>query len=348
MTNAIDPTRFTPPFAGPPPSLQDVTAGLGVLPGGALPDSDALFAALPGLSWRDVDIPYAELDTEVRQDLVIHKFADRNGAHIEGTGRHPLQFTARIPFLNGIAAGPNERWQRPLYPYTRDNMLRAVLEPGSGTLQHPELGSLTCKCELMRWRLDANVRSGVWCDIVWIESDDTAQQLAQNLAAPSPLAGMQAAASDLDLQFASLNPRLTPHLPTFQASFSDYVFAVRGAIDQFTILQKQTAGRIDNLVYQANALEFSLNSAANNNVLNWPVIAACERLKEACYDQKAVQLARARPIGQYTTQKDATLAQVASAIRAPVTDIMMLNPAFLSQPILPRESVVRYYLPAAA
>jgi len=348
MTNAFDPTRFTPVFAGPPPSLQDVTAGLGVLNGGALPDSDALFGALPGLAWRDVDIPYAELGTEVRQDLVIHKFADRNGAHVEGQGRHPLQFTARIPFLNGIAAGANEHWQRPLYPFTRDNLLRAVLEPGSGTLQHPELGPLTCKCEFMRWRLDAHVRSGVWCEVAWVESDDTQQELAQNLAAPSPLAGMQAAASDLDALTAEFDPRLTPHLPTFDASFEDYVFAVRGVIDQFTILKKQTSGRIDNLIAQANALEFSLNSAANDNVLNWPAIAACERLKAACYDQKAVQLSRARPIGFFTTQKDATLAEVALAAGAPITDIMMLNPAYLSNPILPRDSVVRFYLPAAA
>jgi hypothetical protein len=348
MTNAFDPTQYTPPFAGPPPSIEDISQGLGVLGGGAFPDSDALFNALPELSWRAISFPYEDLETEVRQDLVIHKFADRNGAHIEGTGRHPIQVIARIPFLNGLAAGPNEHWQRPLYPFTRDNLLRAVLQPGSGPLQHPELGTLTCKCEVMRWRLAAGVRSGVWCDVTWLESDDTADELNQNLAAPSPLAGMQAAASDLDLNLPSLDPRLVPQLPTFPMSFEDYVFAARGAIDQFTIMQKQYAGQIDNAIYQANALEFSLNSAGNDNAMNWPMIAACERLKASCYDQKATQLQQARPLGFSTLGKDSTLAQVAAGLGAPIGDIILLNPALLYHPIVPRETVVRYYLQAAA
>lgn len=349
MTQSFNPNQLTPSFAaGPAPSLADIASGLGPL-GAPATDSNQLFEALLGLSWRDIGIPYAEIATEVRQDLVIHKFADRNGAHVEGTGRHPLQFTARVPFLNGIDAGSNESWQRPLYPFVRDNLLRAVLQVGSGPLQHPELGTITCKCEVMRWFLRAEVRSGVWAELVWIESDDTGLELDANLSAPSPLAEMQASAADLDAYMTDLAPPLPSvangGLPTFTSSFEDDVFAVRGVVDTPTLLQKQYAGRLDNLIYQASALQYSMQQA--KSALTWPVVAACERMKAACNDQKATQLTTGRRIGIFEVQKDSTLAQVATSIAASVADIMLLNPAYLASPIVRKHTQVRYYLAAA-
>src|SRR5580700_9335962 len=173
-TNAytpIAPGAFTPAVAGPPPSAQDVTSGLNTS-GATATDSNALFAALLELRWKDISFPYASLRNRLRQDLVIHKFADRDGAHVEGLGRHPFEFTARVPMLNGLDAGPNEHWQRPLYPFVRDNLLRAALDKTSGILQHPELGPITCKLETLDWELKAEVRSGVWVDVTWLETDD--------------------------------------------------------------------------------------------------------------------------------------------------------------------------------
>ena len=61
-----------------------------------------LFPLLLGFAFRSIGFPCSETKLEVRQDLVIHKFADRDGAHDESTGRHPFQITARIPFINGL------------------------------------------------------------------------------------------------------------------------------------------------------------------------------------------------------------------------------------------------------
>ena len=309
-------------------------------------NADALFSALLPLSFRGVEFPYLRLRTRFREDLAIHKFADRDGAHIEGMGRHPLEFTARIPFLNGLDAGQNETWQRPLYPLVRDNLLRAVLDKSSGPLQHPEFGkTFSCKCQTMEWELEASVRSGVWVDIVWLESDDTGQELEDNLAGPSPLAGVQSAANDLTTYLGTIDPSIIPQPYVPPLSFDDMMNALRGVVDTPSLLAKQFGGRINNFIYECNALAASVNASAS--ALNWPILDACERGKDSCYSLQASQLTKGRPIALYTVQKDATVAAVATQIPAPIGDILQLNPAYLGSPLITALSVVRYYRNAA-
>ena len=334
----------------------------GTVPADANPDVSRIFEALLELRWREVPFPYTELTTELRQDLAIHKFADRDGAHIEGTGRSPLQITARVPLLVGIEAGPNEHWQRPLYPFTWRKLFEACADRRTGTLQHPELGELTCKLESMRTRWDANVRSGVYVDISWMESDDLGINLEQDLAQPSPLADVQAAAGDLDNYVLSLRPDQAPTFPQsfsdlqqgqptgapqippkLPYTFSDLVHAIRGSIDQGTLLQRQFAGRIDNLLYQVQTILDSLQSPTNRSALNWPFIDAGERARAACYDLKRTLLAKGRPVGFYTVPRDATLAMIAANIPATISDVITLNPAYMSSPLITGGSVVRYY-----
>jgi hypothetical protein len=335
----------TTPPVGPPPSISSII-GPSAGQGAASADYNDLFAGLLELQWKEIGFPFTRLHTELRQDLAIHKFADRDGAHIEGTGRAPLQITARVPLLNGLDAGRNEHWARPLYPFVRDNLLRACADKSSGVLQHPELGPLTCKVSTMAWELEAQVRSGVWVDFTWLETDDTGVDLQQDLASPSPLANAQAAANDLDSNLSEISPIVVPQPYVPPISFSDLVNSVRAVVDQTTQLSKSTAGRLDNIVYEANALRDSLNRAGNASPLNWPMLNACERAKESSYDLKSSLIQKGRPIGFFTTQKDATLAQIASGLGVNVMDIISLNPAFAIAPLVPQGSIVRYYLPS--
>jgi hypothetical protein len=325
------PDQFTPPASGP-----------------AAASTDALFGGLLPLEWKTFQFPFTHFRTRVRQDLAIHKFADRDGAHFEGTGRAPLEFSCRIPFLNGLDAGPQETWSRPLYPFVRDNVLRAAVDRSSGILQHPELGNITCKLQTMEWELEAQVRSGVWADISWIETDDTGIDLQQDLTNPSPLANAQAAANDLTFQLHEIDPSIVPQPYVPPVGFDDLMIAIRGVVDTPTLLQYETAGRVNSLIYQATAMQASLNSKANRSALNWPMIDACERAKEAGYDLKATLLSKGKGIKLFTVQKPSTMAQVAAMIGAPVNDIVQLNPAFVRGPIISAGSVVRFYAKNAA
>jgi len=305
-------------------------------------DAGALFASLLEFRWRDVSFPTAGFHTRLRQDLAIHKFADRDGAHIESTGRAPLEIRARIPFINGLLAGANETWQRPLYPFTWRKFFAACADKTSGTLQHPELGPITCKVETCDVDWNAAVRGGVWVDATWIETDDTGLDLENDLAAPSPAAQVAAAAGDLDRAIANASPIVTPTLPKEQFSFSDLAFAIRGVIDVPTMVTKDIGGRIDNLLYESNTILQALQGA-DSNALNWPMYDAVIKLQSAGRDLKQLQLNKGRAVALYTTTVDQPLWLVAQNIPAPLDDVMTLNPRLISFSVVPRDTVVRYY-----
>jgi hypothetical protein len=333
---------FTPP-PGATPSIAFVTGAINQQAGAASGAYDSLFRNLLGLEWKGIAIPYEKIRNKLRHDLAIHKFVDRNGAHIEGTGRAPLEFTARVPLLNGLTPGQTEGWAGNLYPDVFNNLLRACIDKSSGVLQHPELGPITCKVQTMEWDLVAQVRSGVWVDFSWIETDDTGQDLDNNLGSPSDLSNAQGAANDLDSQLAALVTAPGAYVPP--QSFTSIMQRIRAVTDLPTLLQKQYGGQCDNLIYQANQLRDSLNRSAN--ALNWPILQASERAKEAAYALKQTLLTKGRQVLLFTVIVDSSMALVSSQIPANLGDLMLLNPAYLQSPLVPSGAQVRYYASGA-
>lgn len=319
----------------------------GTIPAGASTDVNLLFETLLEFKWRAVSFPVVSFRSKFRQDLAIHKFADRDGAHVEGTGRAPIETSARIAFLNGLQRGITESWTRPLYPLTWRQFIEACADRTTGTLQHPELGALTCKLEVAEVGWDAHVRGGVYVDATWIETDDSTDSLQSALSRASPVAQAQSAAADLD-SLTTVSPT-APTLPVFSASFTDLVNAVRAVVDLETLLAKSTGGRVDNIIYNCQQLRNSIEGAnpANQNALNWPIVDAIEQLQSAAYDLKATQLTKGRTIAIFPVPKDAILSQVAATIPAPLEDVMTLNPALIQQPVVPLGTLVRYYAKAA-
>lgn len=313
---------------------------------------DDLFAQLKEFQWRGVGFPSIEDDLEIRQDLVIHRFADRNGAYVEGTGRHPVQVTSRIPFLNHIFASPNETWpQGALYPYQWRLFLQACLEGTSGTLQHPELGPLNCKIDLAKTTWNAKVRGGVWVHAVWVESDDTqADQLGQDLSNASPIAALTANAVDLDANIATLDAALTAQqnpLPPLDFTFDTLASAVVGVIDSTTIVEKEAQGRIANIVYQADRVQTSIRMSPIGPLL-WPIYQASSRLKDAAYNTALTPpVAGAGPVATKQVAKDCTLAQAALFVGANITDFILLNYGLVGTPVIPAGTTVSYYAKAA-
>lgn len=311
-------------------------------------DSNTLFGSLLELQWRGIGVPYTETELDLRQDLVIHKFGDRDGAHVEATGRHPLQITARIPLINGLTAAASESWLgNTNYPVRWRDFFAACADRRSGLLQHPELGPLTVKCETAKTRWSADARAGVWVTVTWIESDDSGVDLEQDLSNKSPAAQVEISASDLDEQIASINPLLVPHLPTFGFSFTDLARAIRSVVDSVTILEKQAAGRLDNIIFQFTEMTDALNRAENASPTNWPMFQSCERGKSAAYALKSQTLPPKRVTATVVVQKDETLSQVATDVGASVGDLIVLNPGLVGSAVVFRGTSVTYYPKAA-
>ena len=325
------------------------TGNAGAPPTGSVND---LFAQLNEFSWKGVSFPTSEFEDTLRQDLVIHRMADRNGGYVEGTGRHPYEITAQIPFLNHIYAAPSETWpQGALYPYQFRRFIKACLEGTSGPLVHPEYGALNCKIDLTKTKWAGKVRGGVWVTASWVESDDTqADQLGKNLSNASPITDLVANADNLDENIATLltafNAQQNP-LPALQFSFSDLVRGVVGVIDSTTIVQKQFQGNCANLVYQANLIQGSIQRSPLGPFA-WPLFQDCERVKAAAYDAaQNPTIASRAPILTKAILKDSTLSQAALFCGADITDFIVLNYALVATPVLPRGTIVRYYAATA-
>jgi prophage DNA circulation protein len=339
-TSGTSPTAGSTTGAGNP----------GNAPTGSIND---LFAQLKEFSWKGVSFPVTETELEVRQDLVIHKFADRNGAYVEDMGRHPVQVTARIPFLNHIYSASSESWaQGNLYPYQWRLWLKACLEGTSGTLQHPELGPLNCKIDLAKTTWSGTVRGGVIVQATWIESDDTqADQLSQDLSSQSPIAQLTSSADDLDANITTLQSAVSLQqnpLPPLQFSFSQLAGQISAVIDTGTILQKEFQGATDNVIYQCNRVETSLNLASAASPLNWPIFQSCERLKSTAYALKAQpSVASGKTITSLVTQKDSTIAQLALSVGESIDDFIKLNSQLVGTPVVPANTVILYYSAAA-
>ena len=315
---------------------------VGVIPADAVP-VQALYASLLPFEWQGVGIPYSRMRMTLRQDLVIHKFVDRDGAHVEGTGRAPLQFEATCPFHNTLGKGLSDSWSQPLYPTQWRKLIVACAQGASGVLQHPELGAITCKVESCVTEWSGGERAGPTVNIVWVETDDS--QAAFQIVQASPISAGAAACGNLDSYLGDISPAVVPTLPTFPSSFSDLFRQIQGIGTQLSLLSYSLGGQINAVIYQANTLEQDL--AANPNALNWPIFQAAEQAKDACYTLQGNLLTTGAKVSLYTVQKESTIPEIATAIPTDLVLFLNLNPTIALNPVVQAGTQVRYYKQAA-
>lgn len=308
-------------------------------------DTDALFAQLGEFRWKDIGFPSTSFEVELRHDLVIHAYPDRDGADVEGTGRAPLQFTAHIPFLNGVSPAKNETWgdvkQVTLYPYVYRKFITACADKKTGILNHPEFGEVPCKLSTCHSTWTGTTRDGCIVTAVWIETSikgDT--QAGSDFLNPSPISQATSTAFDLDAQ---VSQSITiPASPVYAPSFADSMRSIQAVGDQISIMSKSAAGKIDTIAYRVNALSDSATAARDS--LNWPVVQSIEKMKSALIDLKKALLVANRPIGFYYVTQESTFAAICAAIPADLGECMKLNVPLLFAATVPARSQVRYYV----
>jgi hypothetical protein len=321
----------------------------GVLPAGVPPgvatDTNELYASLLPMEWEGVGIPYTRMRLTLRQDLVIHKFADRDGAYVENTGRHPLQFEATIPFINTLGKGPAETWKQPLYPTQWRAFFQACAEGEIGILNHPELGPLTCKVETVVTDWEAKSRGGPMVQVTWIESDESGTQLGTALGQPSPISALAAATSNLDTYlsggFASAD---IPTLPTFTQSFSQLFAQLASLSTQTTLLENNIGGQTLGIIYQAQVVIDDTTAA--NNALAWPILQAANQAQDAAYSLQGNLLTTGSNVSTFVTSTDSTLPAIATKLNTDLELLISLNVSLLGSSIVPSGSTVRYYAAA--
>lgn len=326
-------------------ALQNV-ASLGSSPA-ALPkrspqdfgDTDDLFAQLREWKWRDVSFPATKFRFRLRQDLVQHKYPDRDGAHIEGVGRAPYEFSCSIPFLNGVTPGKAETFGV-LYPTTFRQFLVAMADRSDGTLQHPELGLITAKPESIEVDWESGRRDGVMVEASWIESTDDPLESTAFVASSSPITTATLGSQDLDAQIVQITPPPPPD-PAFQPTFATAMRALQAVSDSITMTDQSIVGKIDQLTYRAQAFNASLDQA--RSCLNWPVRQSIQRVIAGTLAMKGNLATQNKQIAKYVVPFDGTIGLVAMSSGSTVADLLVLNPDLAFNAVVPANTVVRIY-----
>jgi prophage DNA circulation protein len=310
--------------------------------------ADEIFAQLTGAIWRVVAFPVSSFETSFRQDLVQHTYPDRDGAHLEATGRAPLQHTFKIPFRNNIRPGKNELWaQGQLYPQTWRAFLAACADRSRGILVHPELGKLRCRVESDRTNWDSRTRDGVDVDVSFFEDTEKPEDLKNVLSSGSPITQLESSALAVDTYITALTLAKVAGLqvPAYQYSFSDLVRQVKAVTDVPSIARMQYGSALDRLTFQANGIARSLSAAKDASL--WPLSNALERVKASAHDVKRTLGIAPKPTRLYTLPQDMTFAAIAIATGATLRELMSLNAAHLGGPVVPRGTRVRYFADGA-
>lgn len=306
-----------------------------------------MFAKLIAISWRGISFPVAGFRASLQQDLVEHKYVDRDGAHIESVGRAPLQFHAQALFRNGIVPGPSEHWGV-LYPDGWRDFIAAAADRRTGVLMHPELGGIDCKLSSAETTWNSSARDGVDVEITWVESTDNGAGLLGLLASDSPISSAFLGALDLDATLSNdarlLARGLTGPRTPAEPSFADMLNGLQAIADTSVAVRNRTAGILDGAVYRARLLADSATRAADPK--QWPVKRAAARLEAAAHDLQHAALA-SRDVSVYRTPRAMSLSAIASAVQRDVNTVIRLNPALVRRATVPADTDVRYYSDAA-
>lgn len=313
--------------------------------------------------WREISFHAVSVDCELAHDLVEHKYPDRDGAHVENTGRAPLRISAKVVFVNSLFP-TNQDWgysTLDMFPGQWDVFRAAMADKRSGTLVHPDLGPLQCKAASIKWTIDGSFRGGVMADCEWVETNEESTKdftnfIKENLPDPfstienssSAFTAALAAARAQQLgQLSQFNPDAPsypvtpPKGPVYNQSVYDLVRNMRGVSDQVSLLSRRIANFPDTIKYQVNALKTSVNTGASS--LRWPVEKAAQETINAANDIKKTLGAVQRSTKVILTSAPSTLAALASQLKSSVTDLVTLNPALASEPVVRAFYPVRYY-----
>jgi len=328
--------------------------------------SSDIFSQLSAFSWTGangvkIEFPVTEMTVGFTQDMGEHKFVGVDGEELESTGRNALIFTAKALFKNHITPGKNESFSV-LYPLQYRQFILTTSDRATGTLNHPEFGPIQCKTLSVQTDWRATSRDGVEVDCTWKETltPDTFSNINASI---SDVQNIDTFAGDLDRE---VGETIYASEPTFQPNFFDTLSQIQSVTDQVTIQSNRITGKIDNLSYRLNLIGDSVTRAAipprtsvasiinpnpsqTNRALSniyWPVRKTVQQFQSALNDFKKKLLEDGRPIVFYRAPQPITLAGVTIATKAPILDVMNLNPDLMRAPYIQTGTLVRYYSPA--
>lgn len=294
--------------------------------------------------WKSISFPITSLRTDLKQDLVEHRYPDRDGAHVESTGRAPLHVSAKALFYNNISPGTGETWKfGNLFPIAYKQFIEVCKDRGVGTLQHPFLGSFDAKLVSMETELDSSRRDGVIVSLEWVETIKietfeemvTVEKAAVSTKAQEVVDAFNEVPKGIPIDRSILENKM---------DLLEAIDKLKAIIDSATLIGMKALGQIDRIMYHLNNLMFSINRV--NDVLLANLKGKIEALRATLNAMRSQQQSNlAKTLGDmrfYIVPKDTTIGFLAAALNNSVIDLIKLNPQIASQPVIKRLTPIRY------
>lgn len=293
------------------------------------------------IKWKDISFPITDVRTSLKHDLVEHRYPDRDGAHVESTGRAPLHVSAKALFYNNVSPGLGESWKYgTMFPSTYNQFVEVCKDRGVGTLQHPFLGKFDAKLVSMETNLDSARRDGVTVDLEWIETIKIETFEENVIIEPSKLESNAQSVMDAFNEVPKGIP-IDRSILEEKINLLDAIDRIKGFIDSLTLIGMKALGQIDKVMYHLNNLMFSIERV--NDVLLANLKSKIQALKSALNATRQVLNKKLGEIRFYIVPKDTTIGSLSAKLGNNIVDLIKLNPVIATQPVVKSLTPVRYY-----
>jgi prophage DNA circulation protein len=298
---------------------------------------------LLGCTFRGISIPLKDLTTSGSHDIAQHKFADRDGARVESTGRNPIEISGSAIFVNTIFPGGGESWVAgKQYPENHRSFLAALADKSIADFQHPSLGLLKVKVESFSSKLSGDRRGGEEIDFKLIETlEGDTSAFETSLQKPVQSTKAVAAADAID----SLLNRMDPPPPIVKQGISlgELAREIRGVVDQAKLTRAQVGAKIDFIQYQLQTTADSVRSL--NSITNSDLMNKLRELQGTYINVKdQYKLGDGtKQVYKITSPVVTTFGALAVQLHNSVSDLIALNPELAKSPKIPAYTEIRYY-----
>lgn len=304
------------------------------------PPPDFLIYLKP-CSWKGIQFPIGNISTEMTQDLVEHKYPDRDGSYVESMGRAAIKVKCKAFFLNHVSKGKGENFEfGNLFPKVFQQFIKACKDKSVGLLVHPIHGTFTAKCASISYDLNADVRDGVIVDVEWIEcvKNTTSAIDAEDV---TELVNLYTdALANLSVDFPKLTKEKSINLFDLADDIGDFVSGVAGALE---LTGKKVLGKIDRVLYRIERTQNAIRSLNSNTAAN--ALQKGENLYEFVKKQKDEIVSNTQVLygtGVYVTKQRQTLTQIASLLQNKIFELLKLNKDLGGKPFIEAETPIKY------
>ncbi len=318
---------------------------------------------MPNLQWRTLDVPCRNANLEGQ-----HVQARRPYPYLDVVAHEPVRrdsevVSAELLFLNTLEDN--------LYPDRFRQYLKALQDKSPGPLVHPARGLFQAVVTKYSVQYDEQTRAGVIVQVTWEE--DRADASTPPAEADVPPDAKEVA-KEADVQWALVralypttdeaplgtDPAVTAigdslettyqqafanvrlQYPTNEVgpqTFEELYDAIAGDILSATIALSGKFAQAAGVVAQvSDAVELV------QDPLLWPSLIAFREATRAFVSLSEQFGEGERPTGRFVAKREMPLDEVADATGSKMDDLIQLNPTLLSNPWVPKDASVRYYL----